>query len=118
MTELRHKTPCSKCPFLRGSSPGWLGASTPNEFLDSTNSEIDMPCHSTIDYEDPNWEESLKVASTCAGSLIFMKNTCKMPRDEELAVKVQGVERDIKNVFYWAHEFLEHHRSVKLCKKR
>ena len=110
MPKLVHTTPCKECPFRRASAPGWLGASTPEGFLSSTLAEFHMPCHMAIDYEDPDWEEEqLPDAPLCAGSLIFLKNTCKVPRDPLLVAARGQVDADRVNVFGFGPEFLEHH---------
>lgn len=71
-----------------------------------------MPCHCAIDYEDKAWERTqLPSASMCAGSLIFMRNTCKSPRGTELANMVRQVTPDRETVFSHRQEFLEHHNG-------
>lgn len=113
MTILRHTTPCPQCPFRRKSLAGYLGNSDADEFVDSTvNQEEHMPCHLSVDYEDPDWRETqLATAAHCAGSLIFLKNQCKLPHDEVLRKRMERVEKDTKKVFNWPHEFKEHHKS-------
>lgn len=109
MTVLKHKTPCKQCPWRRTSAPGWLGAATPQEFLGAVLAEADMPCHIAVDYEDPNWQAQLPTAPTCAGSLAFMQNIAKLPRDPDLAAKRNQVEPDREAVFCRPDEFLSHH---------
>jgi hypothetical protein len=110
MPVLKHKTPCKECPFRRASTPGWLGASTPEEFMASARSGAEMPCHSSIDYEQSDWRtKQYPKAPLCAGSLIFLKNSCTLPRDPALAASVKAVEGDRETVFNWPHEFLAHH---------
>ena len=48
-------SPCGKCPFRRASLPGWLGRATPESFIVEISMERPLPCHPTIDYEDPAW---------------------------------------------------------------
>lgn len=110
MTVVRHTRPCNYCPFVRTSAPGYLGAATPEEFLGSTQGEAHMPCHSSIDYEDPDWRETLPDASHCAGSLIFLKNICQLPRDADLAEKRAQVEPNHAEVFSRPDQFLDHHK--------
>jgi hypothetical protein len=111
MPRLKHLKPCKECPFRRKSAPGWLGASTPEEFIATTRSEHPMPCHCAIDYEKKDWEtEQYPDAPLCAGSLVFLKNHCIAPRNPELADAVRAVEADAETVFQWSHEFIEHHR--------
>ncbi len=114
MPELRHTRPCGQCPWRRESAPGWLGSSSPEEFLFTTNSEAPMPCHCAIDYTDPDWKSTqFPSAPLCAGALVFLKNSCKSPRDPELNKAVKSVSADPEAVFQWGHEFLEHHNQMR-----
>jgi hypothetical protein len=108
MTVLKTKTACKYCPWRRTSARGWLGSSTPEEFLVQCTSEAHMPCHITIDYDDPDWADKLDDASHCAGSLIFMKNSCKQPRDPVLAAMQNKVETS-DELFAFGSEFIDHH---------
>ncbi len=110
MPRLHSLEPCSKCPFLRTSAPGWLGASTPKGFMQSVfMQECHMPCHGEIDYEKSDWrEKQLPEAPLCAGSLIMMRNACKMPRDDYLA-KAVGAVCSSEDVFKTPVEFIKHH---------
>lgn len=110
MTALNHKTPCEQCPFKIDSIPGYLGATTAEQFIESTYGEIHMPCHTYIDYDDPDWEaEQLPFASHCAGSLIHLKNSCKQPIDIILREMIDQVSIDRENVISFKHNFLNHH---------
>jgi len=111
MTILKHKEPCRFCPFNRHSLGGYLGNDTPSGFLWSTQREAHMPCHIDIDYEAPDWEDQLKDAAHCAGSLIFLKNSCTLPVDKSLREMMEQVETD-NNIFTWGKEFLDHHSKV------
>lgn len=90
--------------------PGWLGASTPEEFLQAQQ-HTDMPCHVTVDYEDPAWELSLDEAATCYGGLVYLRNTTTLPRDGVIAERVRSVEKS-DDVFARGKEFVDHHRSL------
>lgn len=118
MPEFKHSQPCAQCPWRRASAPGWLGDDTPEGFLHAAKSECHMPCHATIDYDDPNWKSSqLPTAPLCAGALIFLRNTGAMPRDPMLAEAAKQVERDAELVFANGPEFVEHHHSLGLARK-
>lgn len=111
MPVLSHTNPCAACPFRKESLPGYLGASTPTEFmLHTLDQEVRMPCHSAIDYEDKDWYRSqYPQAPLCAGALAFMCNTAKSPRDPDLRdARNQVGRRD--DVFGNRKEFLEHHQ--------
>lgn len=110
MPILKHKTPCKECPFRRVSIPGYLGASNPTEFIESTLHGVDMPCHLDIDYEQEDWEtEQLPLAARCAGSLIFLRNNCKLVHENPVLMDaVKQVDRN-EDVFSFRQEFVAHH---------
>jgi hypothetical protein len=103
--------PCSDCPFRRKSMPGWLGAGSPESFIQCINTDDILPCHQTIDYEDRNWKEKWAAQTTgnvCAGALIMMANMCKHPRDPAFP----SMPRDRETVFATPLEFVRHHREA------
>lgn len=105
------KKPCNQCPFRRRSLPGYVGADTPEHFIATTLSDVAMPCHSTIDYEDPDWEDSLAAdgsARHCAGAAILFANKFKLSRDRTRP----SLPADTKNVFKNEVEFLDHHSAA------
>lgn len=111
--------PCRECPFLRTAPNGYLGAATPENFIQSTlNTEEGMPCHLTVDYDDPDWLDKLDEAQLCRGSLIFLKNSCKLPRSAAYCAEVQAVPADRETVFANSMEFLKHHTAVIQPKKK
>lgn len=101
--------PCNDCPFRRKAMPGWLGAGSPESFIDCMQRDEPLPCHQTIDYEDPKWltkwMQQRNTGKMCAGALTFMANKLqhhpfeKMPKDHE-------------NVFSNSLEFVRHHREA------
>lgn len=97
--------PCAECPFKRHSLPGYLGADNPEDFIVKTMADMEMPCHMSVDYEDPAWEESLDDAQQCAGSAIMFSNMCKRSRDPRRA----KLPADRETVFSRPEEFLAHH---------
>jgi hypothetical protein len=111
MPVLKHKKPCGQCPWRRECAPGWLGADTPEGFLATTMAGVHMPCHSAVDYERGDWQEQTKTAPTCAGSLVFLKNICKLPRDPIMVAERAQVEVDRETVFARPDEFLNHHNQ-------
>lgn len=101
--------PCNDCPFRRKSVQGWLGASSPEEFMAQTMGDFPMPCHNTIMYID-GWEQrwaNNEEGKLCAGSLIFFSNTLKVSRDRDRP----RLATDRVNVFTNTQEFIEHHHS-------
>lgn len=102
--KLRHKTSCRECPFRKASLPGYLGEATPEQFIATVHADHEMPCHLTVDYEDPKWKEKLFEDSFCAGSLIYARNVAMMSRD----AKRPTLEKS-DGVFASRAEFVEHH---------
>jgi hypothetical protein len=118
----RLKKPCNDCPFRRTSSPGWLGGAPPSWFVSSALADTysdgsgneAAPCHETIDYDDPAWQQDqLPAADACVGSLIFYRNVdaFKLPRDHARSRLVQSVQPDHDTVFSTADEFVQHHEG-------
>lgn len=113
MTKRDHqKSPCSSCPFRRESMPGWLGDASPERFVLQLLTETPLPCHPTVDYDDPEWSEkweTRRAGKLCAGALVMLANICKMPRDPTTPVMKPSDE-----VFSTLDAFREHHRSAKV----
>ncbi len=103
--------PCRECPFKRTSMPGYLGVDSAPNFLNETARGVSpMPCHMEIDYEDPDWRETqLPDAPFCEGSLVFLNNIFKLPRDPGYAAAVREAGGDEQRVFASREEFLDHH---------
>lgn len=109
MTRVKRTKMCAECPWQRTSSPGWLGASTPLEFLRANDRrEGDMPCHMAVDYKDPHWQDTLPEAPTCVGGHQFNANTHKLPvrPDMKAAQDRYGPNPDVFGTY---REFLDHH---------
>lgn len=105
------KKPCGQCPFRRKSLPGYLGSSSPQEFIAATMNDATMPCHNSVDYAEPNWEDQLAPGGSarhCAGAAILFSNTCKLSMDPDRP----KLKADRANVFSNSREFLEHHSST------
>lgn len=104
------KKPCAECPFRTASLPGWLGAATPRQFIDTVMSDTAMPCHMTVDYTDDDWKDQIRdggSASYCAGALDFFANTCKKSRDWQRPIGQKN-----PRVFKGPLAFLEHHTKI------
>jgi hypothetical protein len=110
MPELGRKHPCSSCPWLKKSEPGYLGADDPEHFFRaSVTRESEMPCHEQVDYGDEDWlKTQLPHVDFCAGNLIFYRNWLKMPRSPKLYEAVRAVQPS-KHVFATPEEFFAHH---------
>lgn len=105
------KQPCSECPFKKTLWKGYLGESSydPETFLASIEASP-IPCHSVVDWENDEQEviEDKCWSNPCTGSLQYMKNQGKIPRDREYAKLLNTVDKN-PNVFNWRHEFIKHH---------
>lgn len=94
----------------RKSIPGWLGRAQPEGFIASLFRDEPLPCHPTIDYDDPDWREKWFAGETgemCRGALVLLANMVKLPRSKAIPV----VDPDTETVFETAKEFIDHHRS-------
>ncbi len=91
--------------------PGWLGAGSPESFLDCIQRDEPLPCHQTIDYTNPYWLEewsAQKNGSMCAGALVFMANKMQRPRNSQFPTMLP----DKADVFANSLEFVRHHREA------
>lgn len=107
------KTVCNDCPFRRKALPGWLGAGSPESFIKCILDEELLPCHQTLDYEDPQWAEkwvSGDGGRACLGALVMTRNMAKLPRDPNFP----RAERDNETVFSSPREFLEYHNNAEV----
>lgn len=96
---------CGECPMRRTSAPGWTGAASPEELIDGMGSDGPMPCHTEVDYTDPDWEESLPHVHQCTGQAHYLSNICKLPRHAKRLSKSD-------DVFASREDFLVHHRAL------
>lgn len=100
----QHTTPCKECPFRRTSAPGYLGASNPMEFLETSETGQKMPCHMTIDYEDKFavLQDQIDESPHCVGRAMHFANRAK------LGSCVPNMYKNA-DVFNRPQEFLDHH---------
>jgi hypothetical protein len=112
--ELKHKKPCKECPWRKNSAKGWLGNSTPEQFVQQLHQGAKLPCHLGVDYEDPAWQDKLEDAPYCAGALAAMDKICKLPHDREHVAAMNEVcaEVDPDEILSAFGEFQEHHNSA------
>lgn len=112
--------PCKQCPFRKKSPAGWLGDAKPEEFIDACMDDVPMPCHTTVNYEDPLWRENMlemdSKAQHCAGARILFANQCKMSKHPYYLYirslgKITPVEPS-KDVFDSREAFLKHHKGL------
>lgn len=85
-------SPCHDCPMRRKVAiPGWLGGSTPQEYVDLLHSDALIMCHT-------------EKGPQCAGAAIYRANTCKRVKNEK-ALKLP----ESPSVFESPTEFLKYH---------
>lgn len=101
----QHKTPCRQCPWKQKSAQGWLGGSTPIEFLQTSEAEHRMPCHMHVNYERADWEQQAAEAPQCAGRAIHFANRCKSPRTPGLLT----LAPDRESIITSPQDFINHH---------
>lgn len=99
--------PCNACPFRKKAVPGWLGGASPERFALQILADVRLPCHSTIDYEDPHWQDKWEAGAgqLCAGALVMMANINKLSRDHDVPKRKRST-----TVFASLDEFIAHHR--------
>lgn len=97
---------CHECPYV-GNIPGWIGSHRdPLEFVVIAKEDMQFPCHSSIDYEDPEWETRLDEAEQCVGQLAFMNKLCKRSREPEVAAHQERVRGGTPIEVLWPPEHL------------
>ena len=104
---------CGECPFLRESAKGWLGSNEPEAFALNVLTDRSLACHTMMDQslDLPEWESVEQQTPRCRGAVTLMRNTCKLPRDPDMAALVRTVPADHANIFSSPKQFVEHHRS-------
>lgn len=118
MTDLPPPTPnpCDECPWRRDALRGWLGPLSAEEWVEVAHGELPIACHKTIKHADENGEGDWSDPGMrqCAGAAIYRSNVCKSPRDPA----VSTLPADREKVFGWRTEFVEHHRSLGVARRR
>lgn len=102
------KKPCAQCPYKRDSAPGWTGDYAPEDLVTVVQQEQDFPCHTLINYNDPDWRDNLEEAQQCAGWAVFAANMAKSPRDPEKREFVKRAGRSAE-CFSFPPELIEYH---------
>jgi hypothetical protein len=111
--ESARKNPCHECPFRTGGPVGWTGAAAPEEFAASILGDERMPCHKTIDYEDPQWKARWSAGETgqlCAGALVMTANIAKRSRAPDRPV----YQSDRVGVYPTLPAMIDAHRSSRV----
>ena len=108
------KSVCNDCPFRTNAIKGWIGGhEDPSEITTIIfDIEQSFPCHEAangIVESGQEFEEATESAPVCLGSLHLLANSCKMPRDRDLAEMVKEAGRSPK-VHANRYVFEEFHR--------
>jgi hypothetical protein len=102
----QHTRPCSDCPFARTALSGWLGRSTPGEWVTLAHSDSSVECHALKDSDGFELE--------CAGAAIYRANVAKSLRDP----KAFKLPPNTTLVFATSQEFVMHHIKAPFKKRR
>jgi hypothetical protein len=111
------KKQCQQCPFRQTALPGWLGNYSPAEVCSSIWKGQPFFCHTSIDYEDPDWErKAMAKGKLCTGSLVFAKRMMA-PAGEIADARLRQARRDVLPIegeidCMGPREFLEHHTNI------
>lgn len=97
---IRHKTPCSECPWRKKSVKGYLGGNTVEAYALPVRHGVPVPCHMSGGAK----------TTMCAGSAIVMQNSCTVPRDDHQAKQIDKVRKS-RDVFQFVTEFERYHGS-------
>lgn len=99
-SNIQHSNPCTDCPFARTALAGWLGGSSPEEWMRAVHGETRIDCHAIS-------------GPQCAGAAIYRSNVCKQTRDK---TQLRLLANPTK-VFSSAAEFITHHMSKPRLRK-
>lgn len=108
--ESARKSPCHECPFRLGGPVGWTGSAAPEEFAAAIIHDERLPCHQTIDYEDPQWQARWsegEIGQLCAGALTMAANRAQRSRSPSRPV----YPADRVNVYPSLQAMIEAHRA-------
>lgn len=105
--ELKHKKPCSECPWRLVSPAGWLGGYSPEYYTDAVmNNEIPA-CHNS-DFGPDSSETAM-----CAGALSVMANACISAWKQEGGEEARKEVGTSQETFYHPTLFYTHHSQGK-----
>ena len=108
--------PCSECPFRKKSLQGWLGRNSPIQMATDALSEVHLPCHVMVDYEDEDWHEKIyedgSKVEHCAGARACAKKSGQLPRDETLRKMQEELQSSAIEECMDAPTFLNYHNNA------
>lgn len=101
---------CEQCPFSRDAAQGWLGPyDHPQELHRMIMSEVNFPCHKTMDRDLSPTEAGDKRYPLCRGALLYMKRNAKVPLRMDLRNAMDELVDDDPFTVMSFPQFLEHH---------
>lgn len=105
------KNLCKECPFKIDSLAGYLGdASYQPELFLATIEDQPIPCHMAIDWEKEDGLDK-NYSNPCIGSLKYLKNTMKLPRDRQYSNLRNLIKETDPTIFKRKLDFINHHKE-------
>lgn len=112
------RIPCPECPFRHESLAGWLGSNTPEDMAKMASAGARMPCHCTVDYEDPMWRDKMERPNSsvqqCAGALAAARHQAVLPRDTALRSQMENLDPEAMNMVMNLFAFMDHHNAAEV----
>lgn len=71
--KLKHKVPCSECPWRKCAPAGWLGGYTPEKYTDAVGGNEVPACH------NKDFGPKSDKTAMCVGALAVIANSCSIP---------------------------------------
>ena len=101
--KLKHKTPCSECPWRKDSLRGFLGG-WPAEYYADAVQENEIPACHNMDFGPDDDRTAM-----CAGALSVASNSAIAPHKTPGASAAKEIVGKNKDCFSWVRDFYEYH---------
>lgn len=105
----QHTKVCGSCPFSTKCEPGALGGSPPETYVAQTLLPYWVPCHSHLNYDDPNWKTDYSKPQ-CVGHAIMRQYEGVAERMPEKLINIVPYEDN--PVFGSLVMFYAHHKQL------
>lgn len=103
--KLKHKVPCSECPWRRLSAAGWLGGYEPEFYADAVQENEVPACHNK-DFGPRDGRTAM-----CAGALSTIKQQCIDPYKQDGGKAAADSVGHRDDCFSNVREFYHHHKG-------
>lgn len=104
LRQLRHKKPCSDCPFKKESLPGWMGGFSLDSYAQPPSVGMPTSCHQA------DFGSRSPKTTFCAGSCAVIANDAELERHVIYpAVDEVGPREDC---FPSVEAFVQHHQEM------